>query len=273
VLAGEVFCELLLANSVVPSTGASGLPQPFRVDVDHGPDYAAWATVTLGLVTLILGVAGFFVALRQYKTGLKQHRTAQTWKRSEFAAKLLEKMSSDWRLVLCGRLLDWQRRPMPIPRHYRPAIGRKVFRHEWCALADAMRGTCEADPDDDDEALQHGTAGRAEPRPPAAVTPNEYSWRQVIYRDVFGTFFDYLARIDHYISIGLITQNDVKELEYWLKAIADPPFEVNSVEASPFAQFVDQFGYEGVGRLLEKFQITWKRALQPSPSGGETASS
>jgi len=74
---------------------------------------------------------------------------------------------------------------------------------------------------------------------------------EVIYRDAFDHFFNYLELINHYISIKLIATSDVSNLEYWLKEIACSRFTNKSI----FKEFLEGYDYSGVIELMKRFNI------------------
>jgi hypothetical protein len=160
--------------------------------------------------------------------GLYQYYVAQKWKRAEFAAEQLEKLSSDPDLELCCKLLDWAVRISPVPERYASLTAEKTLVHDWSIMREAML------PEEDSAQTQWG-------------------WQHMMYRDVFDKFFDYLERINHYISIRLISEKDVSSLSYWLRQIACPRF-LPSEESSLFVRFVERYGYDGVTQMMQRFR-------------------
>lgn len=138
----------------------------------------------------VIAALGVVVGAVGFAIGLYQYHIAQKWKKSEFAAKLLEELANDERLTTCCKLLDYSTRKLPVPSQYRPLTEDSIFLHNWEALGKAMS---------------------------SEVDMRKFEWQAVLYRDLFDYFFGYLERINHYIDIGLITAKDVSSLEYWLK--------------------------------------------------------
>lgn len=124
-------------------------------------------------------------------------------------------------------LLDWNIRQMPVPEKYRVLTKEPTFIHNWEILAEAML------PEE-----EKGT----------------FEWQHVLYRDLFDGFFKYLERINHFISIKLISQRDVASLRYWLEQISAPRF-VESNERSIFLEFILRYDYSGVIDLMRRFDI------------------
>ncbi len=176
---------------------------------------------TTGEIIAILGVIGGSIG---FSVGLYQYYIAQKWKRSEFAAKLLEELANDERLSTCCKLLDYSTRSLPVPEHYRTLTSEKTFIHNWNTLSHAMK-------------------------PESQV--GEFDWQEMLYRDLFDYFFSYLERVDHYISIQLIDVNDVSSLSYWTEQIASPRF----VRQPVFMDFLEAYEYDGVLKLMNKFNL------------------
>jgi hypothetical protein len=174
----------------------------------------------------LIAALGVAVAAVGFVIGLYQYYIAQKWKKSEFAAKLLEELANDERLTTCCKLLDYSTRKLVVPSPYRPLTAESIFLHDWEALAAAMS-------------------------PEAEV--GSFEWQAVLYRDLFDYFFGYLERINHYIDIGLITAGDVSSLRYWLRQIASPRFAKNPI----FHSFIQAYGYAGVIALTKKYGIEY----------------
>jgi hypothetical protein len=181
--------------------------------------------VGLGEIVAILGVVGGGIG---FSVGLYQYRLAQKWKRSEFAAKLLEELNNDERLSTCCKFLDYAARTLSVPEAYSTLAEETKCVHSWDRLLTAMK------PEED---------------------VGKFDWQQMMYRDLFSYFFDYLDRINHYIGIGLIDLKDVSYLRYWLEQVAAPRF----VEEQVFVDFLRAYNYDGVFQLLERFDLTIAR--------------
>ena len=174
----------------------------------------------VAVVSAAIGIGGLLFGLRQYSA-------AEKWKRSEFAAKHLEELSGDARLQLCCKMLDWSIRRVPVPEEYRALTPEQTFVHDWRILAEAMA-----------------------PESPAS----RFEWQHTLYRDLFDHFFEYLERIEHYLSIGLFSVGDVSSLRYWLAELADPRF-LDGPDKLVFFAFLRRYEYDGVLALMRTFGI------------------
>lgn len=169
-------------------------------------------------------MAASFIALLGFFLGLRQYKINQKWKKSEFAANLLNRLLDDEYLNLCCAILDWANRKFPVPEKYQNILRSKSFLHRGDLLAAAM------------------------------IPENEkvgFTTIEVLYRDLFDHFFAYMELINHFIKIKLISINDVWQLRYWVEQIAKPRFAGEPV----FDKFLKYYGYSGVIELIGKFKI------------------
>jgi hypothetical protein len=182
----------------------------------------------------IVSLVGTILAFAGLGFGLYQYYIAQRWKRAEFAAQQLEKLSQDPELDLCCKLLDWAVRISPVPEKYATLTEEKTFVHDWRTMLEAML------PEEDSDRV-------------------EWDWQHMMYRDAFDTFFKYLERINHYISIKLISEKDVASLGYWLEQITDPRF-LPPEQKTFFMRFIERYNYTGVLELIDRFQLGRRNA-------------
>jgi hypothetical protein len=87
---------------------------------------------------LILKSAAPAVATVGLLIGVYQYAKAQRWKKAEFAAKELEKLTNDQPLILACLFLDWESRTMEIPSEYKAMTNEGNFKHSWKVLETAM---------------------------------------------------------------------------------------------------------------------------------------
>jgi hypothetical protein len=172
----------------------------------------------------IVAVLGLFSALAGFAFGLYEYYIAQKWKKSEFASQLLEQLRNDESLIMCCRMLDWSGRTFAVPQAYSNILTEKTFEHNWKVLAEAIK------PQD---------------------KKNNFTLLEMLYRDLFDHFFEYLESINHDISIGLITVDDVGSIKYWLQQLAVPQY----VESNIFIDFLRYYNYNSVIELMGRFQI------------------
>lgn len=185
-----------------------------------------------------LELVGAAVALTALAFGLYQYYIAQKWKRAEFAAAQLQLLSSDEELDLCCKLLDWSGRVSAVPVKYQALTDARTFDHDWRVMKEAM--------------LPEEDSARAD-------WDWDWDWQHMMYRDMFDRFFSYLERIDHYISIDLISAGDVASLRYWIEQLERPRFLPEN-EQSLFRTFVTRYGYSGVSNLSKRFAGRSSRA-------------
>ncbi|HEY5809168.1 MAG TPA: hypothetical protein VIT67_14440 [Povalibacter sp.] len=192
----------------------------------------------------VVEFGGTALALAALIFGVYQYYVAQKWQRAEFAAKQLLLLSSDVELDLCCKLLDWSGRVSSVPEKYRDATDQRTFEHNWLTLKEAMLPEEEAD--------------RA-----------RWDWQHAMYRDIFDRYFEYLERINHYISIKLIYVHDVASLGYWLEQLDRPRF-LAPADQGLFREFIDRYRYAGVRELTRRFRdagIIDRTPDEDAPSG------
>jgi hypothetical protein len=176
----------------------------------------------------IISLIGVILALGGLAFGLYQYYIAQKWKRAEFAAQQLEKLSADPELDLCCKLLDWAIRISPVPEKYAALTDEKTYVHDWRTLHQAML-------------------------PEEGSDNVDWDWQHMMYRDTFDKFFNYLERINHYISINLISERDVATLRYWLEQITDPRF-LPPEKRTLFLRYIERYNYQGVLEMMRRFK-------------------
>jgi hypothetical protein len=184
------------------------------------------------MIDLIIKAAPSIIAIIGFCVGLSQYIKAQHWKRAEFASKELDKLNSDHLLSMACTLLDWDGRTFAVPDSYKYKAEEPSFIHNWAELEKAMVSDI---------------------RP---VDAPGFTWKEVLYRDIFDHYFNYLDLINHYIEIKLIKINDVKTLRYWLIQIAGSPL---ANEKPIFQDYIIKFGYEGINRLSNKLGVALKK--------------
>lgn len=159
-----------------------------------------------------------------------EFRNGRKWKRTEYAAQYMEKLFSDPKIEACCTFLDWKARKMRVPEAYSVFTKKTSFTHTWEKMAVAINSPLES-PEDPQEAEE----SRQE-------TPCNFQWQQVLYRDYFDRFFEFLAHCDRGLKSDLLQIQDVEHLHYWTCRIMEDQGEA-------FKPFIDKYGYTGVKSL------------------------
>lgn len=136
----------------------------------------------------LAAIAGFFF-------GLYQYRQAQTWKRLEFAAGQIQRLTSDPDLVLAITFLEYSKMEIPLPEKYAKIAKTDTFEHDSSQLSRMM------EPDYFERTAEY-----------------------FIYREAFMRLFEYLEQIYQFIDMKLIKATDVKGIAWVLRQIAQPRF-------------------------------------------------
>lgn len=182
----------------------------------------------LDIILAIAAAVGVPIALMQY-------RTAQRWKKIEFAANHLMRLSNDPILSLCCIFLDWPTRKFSIPPEYFPFTKDKIFTHKIEFLTDAM-------------AIVEGKEDKV-----------KFEFPYLLYRDYFDKFLNYLDETNDFLEMGVFSIEQVQSLKYWVDKIIPLP----NNQDSPFYDFIHHYDYIGIISLAEKFRDyeRWKAVI------------
>jgi hypothetical protein len=153
---------------------------------------------TLELLVALAAIAGFFM-------GLYQYRQAQKWKRLEFAAGQMQRLTNDPDLVLAITFLEYSKMEVPLPDKYRLIMQADTFQHESDVLSTMM-----------------------EPR------YFERSSTYFIYREAFMRLFEYFEQLFQFTEMGLIQPEDIKGVKWVLEGIVSP----NYIDKSVLSQYL-----------------------------------
>lgn len=170
----------------------------------------------------LIGLGGFGV-------GLYQYYRAQVWKKSEFAAAQLQRLTDDPDLALCCVFLDWGQRKIPVPEKYIvfTANDETSFTHDWDSVKRAMT------PEDKE---------------------SNFTFPMVLYRDLFDKFLVYLEGTNFYLSRGLFDVDDIRSLKYWLDELRWSRY-LEGDDQKVFMNFIDYYHYDGVKSLMKKLDL------------------
>lgn len=146
---------------------------------------------------------------------LVQYRNARRWDRAKLGNQVLERLQSDEWIATACLMLDWSTREIAVPKGMVGFVGKESFIHS----AELMSG-----------ALQPRGNGM------------RYTREQVVYRDVFDRFFQFLEGVNAALDSGLYEAKDVKPLGYYLKAIFEPRF-LSEKAVADLQQYLKDFGF------------------------------
>jgi hypothetical protein len=143
---------------------------------------------TIELFVALAALAGFFI-------GLYQYRKAQRWKRLEFAASQLQRLTTDPDLLLAMMFLEYSKMDVPLPEKYRVLIDADTFQHDSSTLSTMM------------------APGYFE------RTPTYF-----IYREAFMRLFEYFEQLFQFVDMGLIQVSDIKGTKWVLAGVIAPKY-------------------------------------------------
>lgn len=152
-------------------------------------------------------IVGIAVAAFVFRLGILQHRSAQRWKRNEFAASILKELNTDEDLVACCNVLDYRKRCIVLSHKKTKDDKPTILEHDRAKLPAAMA---------------------------VSAPPDGFIAEQIAYRDLFDRMCSYLSQVAHACSQELIEPGDVRPLRYWLERMANVPNYENVL--TPFIQ-------------------------------------
>lgn len=175
----------------------------------------------LDFLVSVIGIGGILF-------GVYQYRQAQKWKRLEFAANQLQRLSAVPELALASMFLSYSKRGVPLPENYWEYAGTKVFEHDCETMYRIM------------------------------LTWYENKPEFFIYGDAFDQLFEYLVQIYAFIDMKLIRASDVKSLSWILEYLASPHW------ITDHRVFIGRIslGFNDVFKLMDLFAIKHEDAMK-----------
>ena len=172
------------------------------------------AKVLLDFLVSVIGIGGILF-------GVYQYQQAQKWKRLEFAANQLQRLTAVPELALASMFLNYSKRGVPLPESYWDYAGTKVFEHDCETMYRIM------------------------------LTRYENKPVFFIYSDAFDQLFEYLVQIYAFIDMKLIRASDVKSLSWILENLASPHW------ITDHRVFIGRIslGFNDVFKLMDLFAI------------------
>jgi len=185
------------------------------------------------LVKIVGALVVFIVSLRQYSK-------AQRWKRREFIAAQIKEFEADPRNRVVMIFLDWSDRKIAFPTDDGEATVKIL-------VTDVL--LCGS-------LLPHGRA-------------NGFNPDEVIIRDSIDRFLESLVRFENFVEAKLIDVEELRPyLQYWIRLITgDMPDRHPAEVFQLLLNYIDQYGFDGVSRLIAHFGYSPK----PDPVAVEKA--
>lgn len=162
----------------------------------------------MGYLTLLGTCVGGTFALVQY-------RNARRWDRAKLGNQVLERLPSDEWIATACLMLDWSTREIAVPKGMVGFVGKESFIHSAELMSTALQSRGEG---------------------------MRYTREEVIYRDVFDRFFQFLEGVNAALDSGLYEAKDVKPLGYYLKVIYEPRF-LPADAISDLQRYLKGFGF------------------------------
>jgi hypothetical protein len=256
-----------------------------------------WAALLGGALQAAAIGGGLIFAGRQVKISADQNKDAERWRRTEFAASLMARLSKDEELALCARALDWGVGPLIVPAKYRtlfaeargrqtsittisspnpldiapPAVDIQSIKSDATAAPGAkytrqLYGHWK--PIESDAQFTHNWARLAR-----AVRPGlDADWadpRMLVYRYCFDSLGEFLETIQRYIDLGTVDPAHLFGLRYYLDKLKVPIYYRNldqkdklvGVEAEDvFRPFMKTYYPDGWHLVENRYQLPGSRS-------------
>jgi hypothetical protein len=152
------------------------------------------------IIAILVSIAAIFGFL----FGVFQYWQAQKWKRLEFAANQIQRLTTEPDLALAVSFLEYSKMKIPLPEKYQVFAADddkvKIFDHDSKDYSKVME-------------LDY-----------FKVDANYFIYRQSTMR-----LFEYLQQIHQFIAMGLIKTNDVAGLKWVLDMIFYPRYIDQSI--------------------------------------------
>ncbi len=167
-------------------------------------------------------------ALTAFCVAIWQYAKSQRWKKAEFVALEIKAFQDDVAVKTALTMLDWAERDYELFR-YSTDSDRRLVRVDYSLVGAALR-------------IHH--------------PGNIFTKEEAAIRDIFDRFFSYLERFESFIEAGLIQPGDLNPyLHYWIDVLSGnyPGLRKSGILPALW-RFVDNYGYSGVRRLIERYK-------------------
>lgn len=157
-----------------------------------------------------------------FSLGLWQYRRAETWKKSEFIAKLYKEFVEDAACQRAMWMIDWHSRPINF-------------------------GT-EAHPDivDYDEGLLPGALRTTDNK-------RKFTETEMKIRDTFDSFFNYIDQFERAMQNNLVQPEQVfPYFEYWIEMLAGKRHMTAEARTCVMG-YIDGYGFKDVRSFLDRW--------------------
>jgi hypothetical protein len=166
---------------------------------------------------------GVIVTIGIFGLGLSQYWRAETWKQSEFIAKLYKEFSDDADCQRAMWMLDWHSRPIEFGTDAAP----NTLDYLDTMLPSALRS--------------HGDFVR-------------FSTDEMKIRDTFDVFFGYIEQFERALQNKLVRAEQVYPyFAYWIDMLAGKRHMKPEVRKCVL-EYIDGYGFRDVRRFLDRWR-------------------
>jgi len=174
----------------------------------------------------IFSVVGTVVAVIIFFSGVRQYKKAESWKKTEFLAKLYSEFSNDLPSLHAGWMIEGDSRDI----FFEEGDAQVAHPVDLEKICNALR--------------------RYEPG-------TEFSPLDLHIRDSFDSFFVYIEQFDRAIQNGLVDKDEVfPYFTYWITRLNSPDEDKDGERLRiQILDYIDQIGYEHVQRFLKRWPV------------------
>ena len=185
--------------------------------------FAAYKDALSGFASLF-AVIGTIFAVAIFFSGVRQYKKAESWKRTEFLAKLYSEFSNDPAALRAMWMLDGDDRKI----FFEEGDKHKAYRVNTHIIIDALR--------------------RYSPK-------REFSQRDLHIRDSFDSFFVYVEQFERAIQNDLVDKDEVRPyFAYWIRLLnKSGESEEEEKLRQQILDYIDVIGYRHVQHFLARW--------------------
>jgi hypothetical protein len=164
---------------------------------------------------------GTIVALSLFLFAFYQYRRAESWKKSEFIAKLYKDFIDDADCQRAMWMLDWRDRPINFGSEEKPIVKD----YTWDILFAALR--------------------KHDKKP--------FSDLEMRIRDTFDRFFSFIEQFERAMQNNLVRKEQVYPyFAYWIELLAGKR-HLSDPYRSRVLEYIDEYGFNDVKRFLDRW--------------------
>jgi hypothetical protein len=178
----------------------------------------------ISIIGLVGGVTAFII-------GIQQYRNTQRWKVLEFVANEVKEFESNKSVQNAMLMLDWNARNIDFTSK---SITRESESKPLVVTDEDLAGALV----------------------PHSEKSSGFSDKEVLIRETFDDFFNYLSRFEHYIESRLVSYDDFHPyLRYWLEILSNNESRRKSSRlVTQIEEYIHVYDYRSVEQLIKRYR-------------------